>query len=146
MGLNFSVPLPGPFSYSARVGGGRPGPSSQAQIEALRAQRAVSDLYCPAHLRIANAIGWAMLAVSGLVAVVITWWALPVWGILAALTWGRHQFRHQRRAPLLQLLATGQGCDRCRIDAERAGRRAELNPLGQLPLDQTQPIPTVKAA
>lgn len=26
MGLNFNIPLPGPFSYSTRIGGGKPGP------------------------------------------------------------------------------------------------------------------------
>ena len=131
MPFNFHVGLPGPVSYNRRIGGGR-GPSSAEQVEQLQVQRALRDLYCPAHLRFANFIGWAAWAITGLVATLITPWALAAWAVFATLTWAAHRSRAQRRAPHLGLLAEGSGCELCAKVEARTTRKAQLDPLGQL--------------
>lgn len=132
MGFNFHVPLPGPFSYSARVGG-KKGPSTAEQIEQLQAERAVRDLKCPRHLAVHDKAGWFILIVFwSLAALIFGPWAIPLAAVFATITWGLHKARHQRREPHLELLASGNGCEECHKEAKKVARRAELNPLAQL--------------
>lgn len=102
MPFNFHVPLPGPFSYSKRIGGGPPGPGVVETAAGL-AQRSIDlDTADRDEMFATYAARWIVLGGIALFLIVVLGGTIPTLlgsVLLGAVAWAQ-VWRNRRRARL----------------------------------------------
>jgi hypothetical protein len=97
MPFNFHVGFPGPFSYSRRISGGRPGPTAREQVADLQAQSRAADTLSADDLRTRNAVDWMLAVPFALLMLWIGGWAIVAGLIVLAAVYLRHKARDRKR-------------------------------------------------
>lgn len=96
MPFNFHVGLPGPFSYTRRIGGR--GRSNRVTVTELRAQSRAADLLPEDQLRTRNGVDWIIAGAFALLMVLIgTAWSVGAGALVLVVVGLRHRARTRKR-------------------------------------------------